>query len=90
VNYRFGPTSGLIIVRARLWGPKADRRVRLALDTGATTTVVNAALLLAVGCDPAAARDRVRMTTGSGLEYVPRIALDRLEALGQARSGFFG
>jgi hypothetical protein len=31
------------------------------------------------------ASDRVQMTTGSGVEYVPRIAVDRIEALNQDR-----
>jgi len=47
VSIRFHPISGLIIVRAQIWGPKADRRVRLALGTGATSTVINAAILVA-------------------------------------------
>ena len=37
----FNPHEGLIIVQARLWGPTGDTQARLALDTGATRTIVN-------------------------------------------------
>ena len=62
----FDPQQGLIIVRAELWGPNGSGVLRLALDTGATGTVVNVGLLVALGYDPALAPDRVQVTTGSG------------------------
>ena len=84
----FEPQQGLIIVRAELWGPSGSVVLRLALDIGATGTVVNVGLLVAVGYDPALAPDRIQVTTGSGVEFVPRVMLDKLEALGQERTGF--
>jgi predicted aspartyl protease len=62
--------------------------LRLALDTGATSTVVNVGMLVAVGYDPALAPDRVQVTTGSGVEFVPRLTLDKFVALGQERIDF--
>ena len=35
---RFDPASDLIIVAARIWGPRGDKRVSLALDTAASET----------------------------------------------------
>lgn len=60
----------------------------MALDTGATTIVINAAILVALGYAPATSPDRVQMTTGSGIEFVPRLPVDRIQALGQNRSQF--
>lgn len=54
----FDPQQGLIIVRTELWGPTGSAVLRLALDTGATATVVNIAMLVAVGYDPALAPTR--------------------------------
>jgi predicted aspartyl protease len=88
VSIRFNPQQGLIVVRARLFGPRAERSVRLALDTGATLTVVNAAILVTLGYDPAVSPDRLQMTTGSGVEFVPRLAVDQIEALHEKRSQF--
>lgn len=82
----FDPEQGLIIVRTELWGPTGSAIVRLALDTGATATIVNIAMLVAVGYDPALAPTRVHVTTGSGVEYVPRVTLSRVQALGQERA----
>lgn len=49
----FDPREGLIIVPAELWGPSGSVVLRLALDTGATSTVVNVGMLVAIGYDPA-------------------------------------
>ena len=79
----FDPTRGLIVVSCRITGPAGDTIVRLALDTGATSTMVNWDVLVLLGYDPAAFRDRIQITTGSGLEFVPRISVSRIEALGR-------
>jgi len=88
VSLPFDPQQGLIIVRTELWGPTGSALLRLALDTGATATVVNIAMLVAVGYDPALAPTRVQVTTGSGVGYAPRVTLSRILALGQERVDF--
>lgn len=62
--------------------------MRLALDTGATGTLVNVGLLTTIGYDPSLAPDRVQVTTGSGVEYGPRLSMTRIQALGQERANF--
>jgi predicted aspartyl protease len=88
VRIPFNPRQGLIVVTAQIWGPTGDTVAQLALDTGATSTLVNAAVLLTIGYDPALAPHRVRMTTGSGLEFVPRLTIQKIEALGQGHTNF--
>ena len=41
MNFVFDPSRGLSVVRAELWGPSGSAVLQLALDTGATTTLVN-------------------------------------------------
>ena len=41
MTFGFDPSQGLIIVPVRLFGPAGDMIVRLALDTGATSTLIN-------------------------------------------------
>ena len=82
VSFPFDAKHGLLIVRAELFGPSGDALVRLALDTGATGTMINVGHLVAIGHDPALAPDRVQVTTGSGVEYVSRLALSRLQNFG--------
>lgn len=85
---RFNAKRGLIVVRAELFGPSGSIIVRLALDTGATATIVNVALLTAIGYDPALVPDRIEVTTGSGVVYAPRVEVNRIKALGQERTSF--
>jgi len=85
--FSFDPLRGLIVLRAEITGPSGSGVVQLALDTGATTTLINVALLVAIGYDPSLSTDRVQATTGSGVEFAPRVELQRLTALGQERYG---
>lgn len=88
MSFPFEPQQGLIIVRAELWGPSGSAVLRLALDTGATSTVVNMGLLVAIGYDPALVPDRIQVTTGSSVEFMPRVILDKIVALGQECKDF--
>lgn len=83
----FNPQNGLVMVRAAVDGPSGSAVLRLALDTGATGTVINTGMLVALGYDPALAPTRIQVTTGSGVEFVPRLPLDKIIALGQERIG---
>ena len=53
-----------------------------------TGTVINVGMLVALGYDPALAPARIQVTTGSGVEFVPRIPLDKIVTLGQERTDF--
>ncbi len=51
----------------------------VALDTGATTTVLPADILADLGYDPGdPGLSRIRMITGSGIEYTPCISVKSL------------
>jgi predicted aspartyl protease len=84
----FDPVEGLIPVSVELTGPSGSAVLRFALDTGATRTLVNVGMLVSLGYDPALAPDRVQVTTGSGVEFAPRVCVERIVALGQTRSEF--
>ena len=85
MSIQFDPSRGLVVVMARLFGPMGQRAIRLAVDTGATMTTVRTATLVRLGYDPAGSGQRVSMTTASGVEYVPRVPVDRMDVLGQKR-----
>ncbi|MDQ3684195.1 MAG: retroviral-like aspartic protease family protein [Acidobacteriota bacterium] len=86
MSFSFDAQRGLVIVRAELEGPSGSVILRLALDTGATGTMVNVGMLVAVGYDPSLVPERIQVTTGSGVEYVPRIVLSKITALGHERT----
>lgn len=84
----FDPHQGLILVQAEIRGPSGSAVLRLALDTGATTTLVNAGMLVSIGYDPALSPERVQVTTESGIEFAPVVKLSSLRALQQDRTDF--
>lgn len=88
MTYPFDPEDGLIVVQTELMGASGSAILRLALDTGATTTLVNIGMLVALGCDPAMSPERVQITTGSGIEFAPIVSLSQVSALGTTRSDF--
>lgn len=88
MSFAFNPHRGLIIVRAEIWGPSGSGILSLALDTGATFTLLNQSRLLQLGYDPAVVPDRCQMTTASGVEFVPRLTLNRIAALGREHTVF--
>ncbi len=59
MSYSFDPKHGLVVVHAEIFGPFGSIILSLALDTGATGTMINIAPLIAVGYDPSLAPDRV-------------------------------
>lgn len=90
MSFSFNSHSGLIIVHTELEGPSGSAILRLALDTGATSTTINVGMLVSIGYDPSLVPDRIQVTTGSGVEYVPRITLSKIAALGRERGNFSG
>ncbi len=50
--------------------------------------MINVGHLIAIGYDPSLSPDRVQVTTGSGVEYAPRVNITRFRALGQERMAF--
>jgi hypothetical protein len=62
--------------------------LQFALDTGASVTLANVGVLVLLGYDPALETERVQVTTGSGVEFVPRVTVSKIVALGQGRTAF--
>ncbi len=84
----FDPTQGLIVIPTRLHGLQIDTVVRLALDTGATGSMINWDVAVLLGYDPASAKERIQVTTGSGVEFAPRIVVKKVEVLGRSLENF--
>jgi len=88
MSQQFDGNQGLIIVPAQLTGPTGSALLKLALDTGATRTVINTALLATLGYDPALSTDCTEVTTGSGVELAALVSVQSLTALGAFRANF--
>jgi predicted aspartyl protease len=88
MSFLFNPQHNLIVVDVRVIGPVRNLRLRLALDTGATRTLINQSRLLRLGYDPTASSKLVQITTGSNVEFAAQVPLLKLQALGQERVDF--
>ena len=88
MSIRFAPKQGPIIVPVRMWGLGGSGILRFVLDTGATESMANAAPLMTLGYDPALSPDRVQVTTVSGVEFAPRVVIERIVALDNDRTDF--
>lgn len=81
----FEARSGLVVIDAEVAGPRGTANIRLAVDTGATRTVIDARILSALGYDPTTSADHVEVTTGSGVESVPLVLVEVVKAIGHER-----
>lgn len=88
MSFPFNPVQGLILVDTEIGGPTGLGTLRLALDLGATHTVLSESRLRRLGYDPSQATKHGRLTTASGVLIVPRLPVVRLNALGQDRFNF--
>jgi len=86
MRFRFDPAAPAIVVFAALQGrlPGQRRRLRLALDTGATYTMIPWEIARALGSHPERSRRQVQLLTASGLVYAPLVTLNEVRALGQS------
>ncbi len=87
MNFPFDPHGRLIHVRAQISGPSGVAFLTLALDTGATRTLISPEMMIEVGYEPSKSGQFSQMTTGSRIERVPLLTLDKLISLGQERLG---
>jgi predicted aspartyl protease len=88
MTFPFIPQQGLVKIGAKVVGPFGDAVLQLALDSGATTTLINANRLQALGYDTANAPGKIPITTASGSVLAPQIALLQFSALGFDRVNF--
>ncbi len=85
----FDPLDDLIYVEARVEGPTGIVvSVPLALDTGATDTMISVAPLVAAGYNPVAVPAQHQVATSSGVIFVPSLPVLKLTALGKTRLNF--
>ena len=84
----FDAKKGLILVRVTVIGIKRTEDAWFALDTGATTSVINRSLLQRIGYTTNDFGTSLIITTGSGKEKTSVLPVKKIEALGQSRSKF--
>jgi len=71
--------AGVLIAYVQLINGKRKRLVRLAVDTGATTTMIPPRAALAIGLHPERSTHSRETLTASGKELIPIIAVPQLK-----------
>lgn len=81
----FTPSGESIVLRLQVGGvdPDTFRNVTVALDTGATITIIPSQVLIALGYDLLNPKGRVQLITASGTTFAKRINVRRLTAIGE-------
>ncbi len=78
----FEPNDELVIVKATAYCPTGVAFLKLALDPGATGSMINTAMMVAIGLDPALSQERREVVTGSGIEFAPKVFIPEFHSLG--------
>lgn len=81
---RFDVTGNVVLIDLELTGVLESKTLLLpvALDTGATFTIVPWDAAVDMGYDPSNSTRRQRIFTGSGVEFCPVVTVARIKALG--------
>jgi predicted aspartyl protease len=88
MRFRFDLEHELVVIPAEVFGPKGSTVANMALDTGATASLMNLDILLTVGYDLRQVKTYVLVTTGSGIERAPRLMVKNLVAWGVQKKNF--
>ena len=75
---KFDSNLPVIILDVTLEGKIAKRRIKIAIDTGATYTMIPWEIAEALGYRPDISKQRVTLITASGVERAPLIEIDSL------------
>lgn len=84
----FDPDADLIYIWAEILGNTGKARLLLALDIGATNSMISQTRLAELGYVPEGSERQSRIITGSGVECVFHVTLKRLAALGHRKEDF--
>ena len=86
-HYCVDRIGDLLLTRGAVHGPGGTKVVRLLVNTGSSFTILPVEVLEAIGCNPAASREHVRLITGNGIVIAPRVSVKWLNVLGQQIGG---
>ena len=80
--------KGLIICFASISGKGKPVILRMALDTGATKTIIPLEAAMSIGINPAKSNRTTEVTTGSGIVVCPLVFISKFSCFGITRRKF--
>jgi len=82
-KYPLNITLGIIPVYARIVGPRQKQWIKMALDSGATYTLIPIETAIATGYNPVASKRSIEISTASGIVLAPIIIIKSLICFGK-------
>ena len=83
MRHKIDPDAPVIVLSITLEGEDIEKKIDMALDTGATYTMIPWEIAEILGYNPGASKERVPLITASGVERAPLITLKSISALGK-------
>ncbi len=83
VKCNFNPKEPIISVNPKMEGINEIKKVKMALDTGATYVLIPWEIAEALGYQPELSKERIDMTTVSGVEKVPLLIIKSISVFGK-------
>lgn len=75
--------QGIISVYSEIQGPQTKQTIKMAVDTGASITMIPPEKIIATGHKIPTSQDKMmRIFTASGIEYIPIVKIKTLSCLG--------
>lgn len=83
-KFKFNTKAPIIILTILLEGKGTSRqKIRMALDTGATYTMIPWKTAEILGLEPELSKERIEIITASGVEKAPLVTLKSMVVLGK-------
>ncbi len=87
-TFRFNTKAPVIILSVLLEGKGSSKqKIRMALDTGATYTMIPWKTAEVLGLEPELSKKRIEIITASGVEKAPLVTLKSIVVLGKGIVG---
>ena len=81
-KFKLDYQKGIIFCRAKIINKSESVILKLALDTGATHTMISPESAFGIGLNPFASKRKIEITTGGGIILAPIITIPRFCAFG--------
>lgn len=82
-EFEFDPHQSIVICHAEIVGPRMELSLKMAIDTGATYTIIPIEAAIAIGCNPLRSQRKIEITTASSIEYTPIVVIPKFRVFGR-------
>ncbi|MBI3008732.1 MAG: retroviral-like aspartic protease family protein [Candidatus Omnitrophica bacterium] len=81
-KFKFDITEGVILCKAKITNKRQSLFLKLAVDTGASFTMISIENALAIGIDPSKSMRHIEITTANGIVFAPIIRIPSFKCFG--------